>query len=62
VRVRRWIGIMLVLAIAGLLVSCGNDEPEPGFRTIQIDDGAPIAIGVSTMLDRSSATMRQEFA
>jgi branched-chain amino acid transport system substrate-binding protein len=59
VRVRRWLGIMLVLAIAGLLASCGNDEPQPGFETVRIDDGAPIVIGVSTMLEGELSSVGQ---
>jgi branched-chain amino acid transport system substrate-binding protein len=59
VRVRRWFGIMPVLAIAGLLASCGNDEPQPGFETVRIDAGAPLVIGVSTMLEGDLSSVGQ---
>ena len=42
--------IALALAFLGAFVACDTGEPEPGFQTVEIDEGAPIVIGVSTML------------
>ena len=39
----------IVLAVS--LAACGGDQVEPGFETVEIEAGAPIVIGVSTMLE-----------
>ena len=39
----------IVLAVS--LAACGGDRVEPGFETVEIEAGAPIVIGVSTMLE-----------
>jgi branched-chain amino acid transport system substrate-binding protein len=41
----------LALALLGAFVACDTGEPEPGFQTVEIDEGAPVVIGVSTMLE-----------
>jgi branched-chain amino acid transport system substrate-binding protein len=51
--------MVLALAVAGLLASCGNDEPQPGFGNVQIDEGAPLVVGVSTMLEGDLSSVGQ---
>lgn len=51
-----WSITLVVLALG--LAGCGG-EPEPGFRTVTIPDGAPIVIGVSTMLEGDLAPTGQ---
>ena len=46
--VRRTLLAALIVPSAVLLASCGGG---PGFTTVEIDGGAPIVIGVSTMLE-----------
>jgi branched-chain amino acid transport system substrate-binding protein len=46
---RSSIALALVLVVS--LAACGGDEVEPGFETVEIEAGAPIVIGVSTMLE-----------
>jgi hypothetical protein len=41
----------LFLALSAALAACSGDEPEPGFHTVEIEAGDPVAIGVSTMLE-----------
>jgi branched-chain amino acid transport system substrate-binding protein len=48
----------LGLVLLGAFVACG-DEPEPGFGTVEIEAGAPIVIGVSTMLEGDLASTGQ---
>ncbi len=47
--IRRPLTALVVLATT--LVACGGDELEPGFETVEIEAGAPVVIGVSTMLE-----------
>jgi branched-chain amino acid transport system substrate-binding protein len=49
----------LALALLGGLVACDTGEPEPGFQTVEIDEGAPIVIGVSTMLEGELSSVGQ---
>jgi branched-chain amino acid transport system substrate-binding protein len=48
-----------VLALAGALAACGGGGPEPGFETVRIEAGAPLVIGVSTMLEGDLSTTGQ---
>jgi branched-chain amino acid transport system substrate-binding protein len=43
--------LAFAIVLAVLLAACGGDEVEPGFATVEIEVGAPIVIGVSTMLE-----------
>jgi branched-chain amino acid transport system substrate-binding protein len=45
----RTLHVLSALVLAGGLAACGGSEP--GFETVQIDEGEPIVIGVSTMLE-----------
>jgi branched-chain amino acid transport system substrate-binding protein len=47
----RPIRMVFALALLGGLAGCGSGESEPEFRDVQIAEGAPIMIGVSTMLE-----------
>jgi branched-chain amino acid transport system substrate-binding protein len=49
----------LALALLGAFVACDTGEPEPGFQTVEIDEGAPIVIGVSTMLEGELSSVGQ---
>lgn len=47
----RPIRMAFALALLGALAGCGSGESEPQFTDVQIAEGAPIMIGVSTMLE-----------
>ena len=49
---------LCALTLAGALAGCGGG-PEPGFETVRIGTGAPIVIGVSTMLEGDLSTTGQ---
>jgi branched-chain amino acid transport system substrate-binding protein len=49
----------LAIALLGAFVACDTGEPEPGFQTVEIDEGAPIVIGVSTMLEGELSSVGQ---
>jgi branched-chain amino acid transport system substrate-binding protein len=59
VLISRSLRIAMLLALAGLISACGTGEPEPGFHTVQIDEGKPIVIGVSTMLEGELSSVGQ---
>jgi branched-chain amino acid transport system substrate-binding protein len=48
---RRALGVVSAFALLGALAACDSGESEPGFKNVQIAEGAPIVIGVSTMLE-----------
>jgi branched-chain amino acid transport system substrate-binding protein len=50
VPVARMLRVPFALVLTAALASCGG-EPMPGFHTVTIDAGAPLVIGVSTMLE-----------
>ncbi len=47
--------------LGGLAAAC-NSEPEPNFQDVQIADGEPITIGVSTMLEGDLASTGRALA
>src|SRR5262245_6195819 len=47
---RRTLGAVFAFALLGALAACDSGS-EPGFQDVQIAEGAPIVIGVSTMLE-----------
>src|SRR5262245_45933577 len=49
--VRRALSVVFGFVLLGALAACDSGESEPGFRNAQIAEGAPIQIGVSTMLE-----------
>ena len=55
----RLLPILLGLALLGAFVACDTSEPEPEFRSVEIEAGAPIVIGVSTMLEGDLASTGQ---
>ena len=55
----RLLRILLGLALLAAFVACGGDEPEPGFGSVEIEAGAPVVIGVSTMLEGDLASTGQ---
>jgi len=60
--VRRALGVVSVLALVGALAACDSGASEPGFKTVQIAEGAPIVIGVSTMLEGDLASTGRALA
>ena len=53
--------LVFVLALLGALAACSSDE-EPTFTDVRIAEGAPIVIGVSTMLEGDLASTGRALA
>jgi branched-chain amino acid transport system substrate-binding protein len=53
---------MFALAILGALAACDGGGSEPEFTDVQISEGAPIMIGVSTMLEGDLASTGRALA
>jgi hypothetical protein len=47
----RLLRLLFAFALLGALAACNTGGSEPGFKDVQIAEGAPIVIGVSTMLE-----------
>ena len=60
--VRRALSIVSAVALLGALAACDSGGSEPGFKTVQIAEGAPIVIGVSTMLEGDLASTGRALA
>src|SRR5262245_40790169 len=60
--VRRALSVVSAFALLGALAACDSGASEPGFTTVQIAEGAPIVIGVSTMLEGDLATTGRALA
>ena len=57
--VGRTLRAVLVVLLAASLAACVDGESEPGFRTVEIEAGAPVVIGVSTMLEGELSSVGQ---
>ena len=58
----RLLRLLFAFALLGALAACNTGGSEPGFKDVQIAEGAPIMIGVSTMLEGDLATTGRALA
>lgn len=54
--------ILFTLALLSALATACSNEPEPTFSNVQVAEGAPITIGVSTMLEGDLASTGRALA